>query len=157
MSRSSCCYDDVRDRDAVDKGGHRALWIASSTGHVEIVSLLLEFGADTGVADKYHSLLDGANMDAADVYGGTALWTFCRKRHITRAIRDTVASIEIRPEDFAEYLVGLGFEKVDVIDPPDDLPKNFQRQLLIFRRPEEEAADDSAEQSHKRKAERISS
>ncbi|CAJ1362264.1 unnamed protein product [Effrenium voratum] len=60
------------------------------------------------------------------------------KRHLTRQIREMVASIQIRPEDFDDYLETLGFEKVDTIEPPGDLPKNFQRSLRIFRRPDEE-------------------
>ncbi|CAE7533771.1 unnamed protein product [Symbiodinium sp. CCMP2456] len=112
---------------------------------------------DTGIHNLFKRCFKRTRPGGYFVLEPQGWGSYKKKRHITRAIRDTVASIEIRPEAFAEYLVGLGFEKVDVIDPPDDLPKNFQRQLLIFRRPEEEAADDSAEQSHKRKAVQISS
>jgi len=65
--------------------------------------------------------------------------SYKKKRHLTREIRQTVANIQIRPEDFEDYLqTTIGFEKVDVIEPPDDLPPNFQRRLRVFRRPEEE-------------------
>ena len=44
--------------------------------------------------------------------------SYKKKRHLTREIRRTVAGIQIRPEHFESYLEDLGFEAVDVIDPP---------------------------------------
>ena len=44
--------------------------------------------------------------------------SYKKKRHLTREIRETVKGIQIRPEDFEGYLEQLGFERVDVIEPP---------------------------------------
>eukprot|EP00927_Polykrikos_kofoidii_P080007 TRINITY_DN76868_c0_g1_i1.p1 TRINITY_DN76868_c0_g1~~TRINITY_DN76868_c0_g1_i1.p1 ORF type:complete len:438 (-),score=75.25 TRINITY_DN76868_c0_g1_i1:231-1544(-) len=62
--------------------------------------------------------------------------SYKKKRHITAEIRQTVASIELRPEMFNDCLIDLGFELVGTIQPPSDVPKGFQRSIRLFRRPE---------------------
>ena len=44
-------------KDMADKGGHTALWAASSKGRVEIVRSLLEAGANKDVADHVEGIL----------------------------------------------------------------------------------------------------
>eukprot|EP00435_Cladocopium_sp_Y103_P012445 s1234_g3.t1 len=81
--------------------------------------------------------------------------SYKKKRHLTREIRQTVAKIQIRPEDFEDYLQNaIGFEKVDVIEPPGDLPPNFQRRLRIFRRPLEEEEEVQQPEAKPRKRKR---
>jgi len=81
--------------------------------------------------------------------------SYKKKRHLTREIRQSVANIQIRPEDFEDYLQNaIGFEKVDVIEPPGDLPPNFQRRLRIFRRPLEEEEEVQQPEAKPRKRKR---
>mmetsp|Transcript_91127 Transcript_91127/g.162213 ORF Transcript_91127/g.162213 Transcript_91127/m.162213 type:complete len:357 (+) Transcript_91127:110-1180(+) len=61
--------------------------------------------------------------------------SYKKKRHLTPQIRETVAGIELRPENFDEFLISIGFESLAVIEPPSDAPLNFQRSLRLFRRP----------------------
>lgn len=61
--------------------------------------------------------------------------SYKKKRHLSPAIRETVASIELRPDAFDEHLVSLGLEHMGTINPPADATRNFQRSLRLFRRP----------------------
>eukprot|EP00933_Yihiella_yeosuensis_P033758 TRINITY_DN27398_c1_g1_i1.p1 TRINITY_DN27398_c1_g1~~TRINITY_DN27398_c1_g1_i1.p1 ORF type:complete len:410 (-),score=112.26 TRINITY_DN27398_c1_g1_i1:57-1286(-) len=68
--------------------------------------------------------------------------SYKKKRHITPEIRSMVAGIEMRPSDFDEYLLSIGFEKLEVIEPTSDAPLNFQRSLRLFRRPAKQEQDE---------------
>jgi len=61
--------------------------------------------------------------------------SYKKKRHLTREIRQTVAGIQMRPEAFDEYLLGLGLERVGDVVPPAVASKGFKRLLRIYRRP----------------------
>jgi len=82
--------------------------------------------------------------------------SYKKKRHLTPQIRETVAGIELRPENFDEFLISIGFESLGVIEPPSDAPLNFQRSLRLFCRPPQQDAlpaevAEAAEVTKKRK------
>eukprot|EP00931_Biecheleriopsis_adriatica_P023602 TRINITY_DN14872_c0_g3_i1.p1 TRINITY_DN14872_c0_g3~~TRINITY_DN14872_c0_g3_i1.p1 ORF type:complete len:355 (+),score=72.93 TRINITY_DN14872_c0_g3_i1:38-1102(+) len=111
---------------------------------------------DTGVHRLFKRCLKRLRPGGIFVLEPQEWSSYKKKRHLTPAIRETVAGIQIRPDDFDEYLVSLGFEKVDVIEPSGDAPRNFQRSLRIFRRPdttaqEEEKQEEAKEESAQKK------
>jgi len=65
------------------------------------------------------------------------LWaSYKKKRHISPEIRETVASIQLRPEAFDGYIVdSLGLERVGTIAPSAEMPKGFQRPIHLYRKP----------------------
>jgi len=69
--------------------------------------------------------------------------SYKKKRHLTQEIRQNVASIELRPEAFGDYLSSLGLVLESTIEPPEGKPKGFSRRILLFRQPA--AADVEAE------------
>eukprot|EP00929_Paragymnodinium_shiwhaense_P079463 TRINITY_DN41364_c0_g1_i2.p1 TRINITY_DN41364_c0_g1~~TRINITY_DN41364_c0_g1_i2.p1 ORF type:complete len:318 (+),score=42.75 TRINITY_DN41364_c0_g1_i2:70-1023(+) len=68
--------------------------------------------------------------------------SYKKKRHITRDIREMVASIELKPEEFEKCLVEMfGFQKVETLDPPRTATGGFKRRpILIFKRPDSDSA-----------------
>jgi len=61
--------------------------------------------------------------------------SYKKKRHLTREIRDRVGSIQMPPEAFKDYLLGLGLEAAGKIKPKGDVIKGFERPIRLFRKP----------------------
>mmetsp|Transcript_155652 Transcript_155652/g.290519 ORF Transcript_155652/g.290519 Transcript_155652/m.290519 type:complete len:398 (+) Transcript_155652:102-1295(+) len=87
--------------------------------------------------------------------------SYKKKRHLTREIRETVAGIEMQPKDFAQHLIGLGFEHIGTAEPCGEVTKGFRRSILLLKKPmvvldgTDEVQEDAAEMptSRKRKVE----
>eukprot|EP00930_Biecheleria_cincta_P068839 TRINITY_DN56666_c0_g1_i1.p1 TRINITY_DN56666_c0_g1~~TRINITY_DN56666_c0_g1_i1.p1 ORF type:complete len:348 (+),score=69.64 TRINITY_DN56666_c0_g1_i1:114-1157(+) len=97
---------------------------------------------DTGIRNLFKRCMKRLKHGGVLVLEPQEWSSYKKKRHLTPAIREMVASIELRPEAFDEHLVSLGLEQLGTIEPPADATRNFQRSLRLFRRPV--AADDSA-------------
>jgi len=97
---------------------------------------------DTGIRNLFKRCMKRLKHDGVLVLEPQEWSSYKKKRHLTPAIRETVASIELRPVAFDEHLVSLGLEQVGTIEPSADATRNFQRSLRLFRRPA--AAADSA-------------
>ncbi|CAE7713094.1 unnamed protein product, partial [Symbiodinium pilosum] len=76
---------------------------------------------DTGIRNLFKRVFKRTRPGGYFILEPQGWGSYKKKRHITRAIRDTVASIELRPEAFAECLVEMGFEQIDTIEPPGPL------------------------------------
>mmetsp|Transcript_72811 Transcript_72811/g.236529 ORF Transcript_72811/g.236529 Transcript_72811/m.236529 type:complete len:512 (-) Transcript_72811:85-1620(-) len=61
--------------------------------------------------------------------------SYKKKRHLSPAIRQTVAGIEMRPEAFDDFLLSIGFERKATIAPPAEGPQGFRRSIRVFTKP----------------------
>jgi len=80
--------------------------------------------------------------------------SYLKKRFLTSEIRETVRGIGLKPEDFGEFLLGLGFKHLGKLDPPKDGPSCFKRTVYIYQRQDRDqgvvdapAGDDQAQSS----------
>jgi len=74
--------------------------------------------------------------------------SYRKKRGVSAEISQTVASIELRPQDFPKYLEELGLQRQSTIEPPKDVSKGFQRSIYLFTRPEPEDDDEEVAEEH---------
>jgi len=58
--------------------------------------------------------------------------SYKKKRHLTREIRERVSNIQMPPEAFKAYLIGLGLETAGKIKPKGEVIKGFHRPMRLF-------------------------
>lgn len=90
---------------------------------------------DTGIRNLFKRCMKRLKRGGVFALEPQEWSSYKKKRHLTPAIRETVAGIELRPDAFDEHLVSLGLEHLGTIEPPADATRNFQRSLRLFRRP----------------------
>lgn len=64
--------------------------------------------------------------------------SYARKKKLTRAIFENYQRIQLRPEQFTEYLLSreVGFSTCEVIDTPFNVSKGFRRPIQLFTKGE---------------------
>jgi len=93
------------------------------------------YHGDTGIRKMFKRCLKRLRPGGFLILEPQEWESYKKKRHITREVRQTVASIELRPEHFDNYLRGLGFKRKCRIHPPDNVFKNWQRVIRVFKKP----------------------
>lgn len=90
---------------------------------------------DPGVRNLFRRCLKRLKPGGILVLEPQEWQSYKKKRHLTPEIRQMVATIEMPPQAFGEFLKGLGMEHLGTLDPPSEGPKGFRRPIHLYRRP----------------------
>jgi len=97
---------------------------------------------DTGIRNLFKRCMKRLRPGGLFILEPQDWLSYKKKRHLTPEIRQNVASIEMRPEAFGDYLSSLGFVPAGTVECPESKPTGFSRRpILLFRRPAAAAAE----------------